>query len=121
MKKIFLQIISIAVLAGCSNHKKEKPAGGPCAYVDHTYPAKLIKLEASPDSSTFNPLFEIDDPLIDGMKDTLSYLRFSNQSVTKEQLKKDSIAVGNVYKYIVSTIIEGACDPDIRRLSLERY
>lgn len=121
MKIFFLQLIFLSMIIACANHKKEIPDGGPCSYEDHIYPAKLIRLEASPDSSSFNPWFEIEDPLSQGIKDTISYMRFSNKNITKEQMQKDSIAIGSLYKYIVSTIKTGSCDPDVRRIILERY
>jgi hypothetical protein len=121
MKRFLLLLILVAIINSCNNRKKEIADGGPCSYEDKFYPAKLVKLEASPDSSTFNGWFEIDDPSGNGAKDTLSYLRLTNNSITKEQLKKDSIATGNIYKYVVSTIKTGDCNPDIRTISLEKY
>jgi hypothetical protein len=119
--KRFLNLLIIAVVINsCSNGKKENVDGGPCSYEDKFYPARLIKLEASPDSSTFNGWFEIDDPSGKG-KDTISYLRMTNHDITKEQLKKDSIATGNIYKYVVSMIKTGECNPDVRSIRLERY
>lgn len=120
--KLLLYILAMAtIINSCNNGKKEIPAGGPCSYEDQFYPAKLVKLEASPDSSTFNGWFEIDNPSGNGSKDTLSYLRLTNNSITKEQLQKDSIATGNIYKYVVSTIKTGTCNPDVRTIRLERY
>ena len=123
MKRFLYLFIFAVAINSCSNGKKEKeiPSGGPCSYEDKFFPAKLVKLEASPDSTIFNGWFEIDDPSGNGTKDTLSYLRMSNNSITKEQIQKDSIATGNIYKYVVSTIKTGACNPDIRTIRLERY
>jgi hypothetical protein len=122
MKQFLCLLIIFLILNACNNGKKEKeiPAGGPCSYEDKFYPARLVKLEASPDSSTFNGWFEIDNSSGNG-KDTISYLRMTNRSITKEQLQKDSIAVGNVYKYVVSTIKTGDCNPDVRTIRLEKY
>ncbi|MBI5858340.1 MAG: hypothetical protein HZB42_11920 [Sphingobacteriales bacterium] len=113
----------VFITGSCSDDKKEKENvdGGPCTYEDKFYPAKLVRLEASPDSSLYNGWFEIDNPLGSGDKDTISYMRMTNRDITKEQLQKDSIAVGNTYKYVVSTIKTGACNPDIRTIRLERY
>ena len=123
MKQFLCLLIIFLILNACNNGKKEKeiPAGGPCSYEDKFYPARLVKLEASPDSNTYNGWFEIDNPSGNGTKDTISYLRFTNNSLTKEELQKDSIATGNTYKYVVSTIRTGACNPDIRTIRLERY
>ena len=120
MKQFFCLLISVIIMNSCNNGKKHNVDGGPCSYEDKFYPARLVKLEASPDSSTFNGWFEIDDPSGNG-KDTISYLRMTNHDITKEQLKKDSIAVGNNYKYVESTIKTGECDPDIRTIRLEKY
>ena len=122
IRTLFLFIIATNIIS-CNNGKKGKKilAGGPCSYNDKFYPAKLVKLEASPDSSTFNGWFEIDNPSGNGTKDTISYLRLTNRSITKEQMQKDSIATGKNYKYVVSTIKTGDCNPDIRTISLEKY
>ncbi|HEY6062580.1 MAG TPA: hypothetical protein VIV35_03165 [Chitinophagaceae bacterium] len=121
MKRFQYLLIIAVVINSCNNGKKEIPAGGPCSYEDKIYPAKLVKLEASPDSSTFNGWFEIVNPSGNGSKDTLSYLRFTNNSITKEQIQKDSIVTGNIYKYVESTIKTGACNPEIKTIRLERY
>lgn len=110
-----------AIIISCNNRKKEIPDGGPCSYEDKIYPARLLELEASPDSTIFNGWFEIDDPSGNGSKDTLNYLRLTNNSITKERLQKDSIVIGNIYKYVESAIKTGACNPDIRTIRLERY
>jgi hypothetical protein len=120
MKRL-LNLLAIAVIIySCSGGKKEKADGGPCSYEDKTYPARLIKLEENADSITYNAWLEIDNPAGKD-KDTISYLRMTNQSISKEQLQKDSIAVGNIYKYVVSTIKTGDCNPDVRTIRLERY
>lgn len=121
--KYFFYFLVIGTVLSCNNQKKEKENvdGGPCSYEDKVYPAKLVKLEASPDNSSYNGWFEIDNPSGNGAKDTISYLRMTNQSISKEQLQKDNIAVGKEYKYVVSTIKTGACNPDIRTIRLERY
>lgn len=119
MKPVFYLLI-ICVCLSCNNQKKETPAGGPCSYEDKTYPARLIKLEKNADSITNNAWLEIDNPAGNGI-DTISYLRMTNQSISKEQIQKDSIAVGNNYKYVVSTIKTGDCNPDVRTIRLERY
>lgn len=121
MKHILFPLTIAAIINSCNNKKKEIPAGGPCSYEDKFYPAKLVELEASTDSSTFNGWFEIDNPSGNGMKDTISYMRLTNNSITKEQLQKDSIVTGDIYKYVESTIKTGACNPDIRTIRLEKY
>ena len=122
MKVLITSIALVLIASSCSNNKKEKENvdGGPCTYEDKFYPAKLLKLEASPDSGSWNGWFEIDNPVGNG-KDTISYLRMTNQNITKEQLQKDSIAVGAVYKYVVSIIKTGSCNPDIRTIRLEKF
>lgn len=121
MKRFLYLLIIAAIINSCNNRKKEISAGGPCSYEDKIYPARLLKLEASPDSTTFNGWFEIDNPSGNGSKDTISYLRLTNNSITKERLQKDSIAIGNVYKYVVSSIKTGDCNLDVRTIRLERY
>jgi len=120
MKQCLYLLIIAIILDSCSNGKKEIPAGGPCSYEDHVYPASLVKLESSPDSSTFNGWFEVDNPSGNG-KDTISYLRMTNRSITKEQLQKENIVTGNIYKYVVSSIKTGDCNPDVRTIRLEKY
>ena len=122
MKRFFYFLV-IGAIMSCNNQKKEKGDidGGPCSYEDKFYPARLVKLEKNADSITYNAWLEIDDPSGKGVKDTISYLRMTNQSISKEQLQNDSIAVGNIYKYVVSTIKTGACNPDIRTIRLERH
>jgi hypothetical protein len=120
MKQFLCLLIIFVIINSCKNGKKETPAGGPCSYEDKTYPARLIKLEQNADSITYNAWLEINNPAGNG-KDTISYFRMTNHGITKEQLQKDSIAVGNNYKYVVSTIKTGDCNPDVRRIRLERY
>lgn len=123
MKLALSLLILVLTINSCSNNKKEKENvdGGPCSYEEKVYPAKLVKLEASPDSSTYNGWFEIDNPSGNGTKDTINYLRMTNRDITREQLQRDNIAMGNIYKYVVSTIKTGDCNPDIRTIRLERY
>ena len=121
MKQFLFLLTIAAIINSCNNRKKEIPAGGPCSYEDKFYPAKLLTLEASPDSTTFNGWFEIDNPSGNGSKDTLSYMRLTNNSITKERLQKDSITIGSIYKYVESTIKTGSCNPDIRTIRLEKY
>lgn len=123
MKLLPYLIATSLVIGSCSSNKKEKEDvdGGPCSYEDKFYPAKLVKLEASADNRTYNGWLEIDSPSGNGTKDTISYLRMTNRDITREQLQRDSIATGNIYKYVVSTIKTGACNPDIRTIRLDRY
>jgi hypothetical protein len=120
MKHIFCLLFIVVIFQSCNNSKKETPDGGPCSYDDKIYPARLVKLEMNTDSISYNAWLEIDNPSGNG-KDTISYLRMTNNGIRKEQLEKDSISEGNIYKYVVSTIRTGACDPDIRTIRLERY
>jgi len=120
MKQSLCLLIIFVVINSCKNGKKQNVDGGPCSYEDKIYPARLVKLEASPDSSNYNGWFEIDS-LSGNSKDTISYLRMMNRDITKEQLQKDSISVGNRYKYVESTIKTGECDPDMRTIRLEKY
>jgi hypothetical protein len=117
--KPFLYLLIFSVIISCNNQKKETPAGDPCSYEDKTYPAKLLKLEQNADSITYNAWLEVDNPA-GNRKDTLSYLRMTNEGISEEQLQKDSIVVGNIYKYVVSTIKTGDCNPDVRTIRLER-
>lgn len=121
MKSFIALMTTFFIFGSCSNNKKENVDGGPCTYEDKVYAAKLIKLEASPDSSHYNGWFEIESPSGNGTKDTISYLRMTNREISKEELMKDSLAVGKEYKYVVSIIKTGACNPDIRTIRLERY
>jgi hypothetical protein len=110
----------VQIIYSCNSGKKEKPDGAPCSYEDKFYPARVVKLEINADSITCNAWLEIDNPSGKG-KDTISFLRMTNRSITKEQLQKDSIVIGNIYKYVVSTIKTGDCNPDIRTIRLEKY
>jgi hypothetical protein len=122
MKTILLLVFIPFILQACSNGQKENGnrTGGPCNYRDQIYPARLITLEASPDSSTYDAWFEIEDPSGQG-KDTINYLRMTNRLITKEQVEKGDIRTNHNYKYVVSTITTGDCDPDMRNIILEEY
>jgi hypothetical protein len=120
MKRLLHLLAITIIIYSCSGGKKDKPDGGPCSYEDKIYPARLIKLKENTDSITYNAWLEIDNPAGKG-KDTISYLRMTNRSITKEQLQRDSIVVGKVYKYVVSKIKTGECNPDIRTIKLEKY
>ncbi len=121
MRQLFIYTFLIITLINqACKSGKSKPDGGPCTYDEKDYPATLVRLEVAPDSTNYNPWFEIDDPAGHG-KDTISYLRMTNQNVSREQLTRDSIAVGGIYKYVVKKIISGDCDDDIRTIRLEKF
>lgn len=123
--KRFLYLLTLsALISSCNNGKKEKeiPDGGPCSYEEKIFPAKLIRLDATPDSSVYDAWFEV-NKLNDAAADHKDTVHYSpdNSRIPVEQIKKDSIAVGNLYKYVVSTIKSGTCNPHIERIILERY
>lgn len=122
MKRILYLLIIAAIINSCSNGKKQNVDGGPCSYEDKIYPAKLIKLDPSPDSSEYDAWFEINrlnDAPAD-YRDTVQYSPY-NSRIPNEQIKKDSIAVGKVYKFISRTIKTGSCDPHVESIRLEKY
>ncbi len=123
MKQLQNFLAIAIIISSCVSKKKENIDGGPCSYDDKVYPAKLIKLLPTPDSSAYNALFEVDmrEGVAANQKDTLDYSRVNNRSITPEQIKKDSIETGKVYKYVFSTITSGTCDPKIEMIRLEKY
>ena len=122
MKRILYLLTIAAIINSCKNGKKEIPAGGPCSYEDKIYPAKLIRLDPSPDSSEYDAWFEIDrlNDAPPDYRDTVHYSQH-NSRIPAEQIKKDSIAIGNLYKYVESIIKSGSCNPHIESIRLERY
>jgi hypothetical protein len=120
--KQFFYLLVICVTLSCNNRKKETPDGGPCSYEDKIYPAKLIKLDPSPDSSEYDAWFEI-NRLNDAPADYRDTVHYSphNYRIPGEEVKKDSIAVGKVYKFISSTLKTGSCNPHVENVILERY
>jgi hypothetical protein len=96
---------------------KEQVAGGPCSYKTSVYPAKVVRIEQI-DSVKYDALFEVNHgPLT-------FYARYYEQNqawFTKEQLLKDSIVVGAIFRYEEDRIVNGSCSPQIVRLVLEPY
>jgi len=117
MKLRWILLLPLIYMAACNNKKeKEIPAGGPCSYKEEILPAKLVKLVTT-DSLTYDAQFEIGSTSTDTV--TLHFL--NHTYINAEQVKKDSIATGKVYKLVEQTIISGSCNPHIRTIRLEKY
>ncbi len=116
-----MKIVMVLLLAGmccsCNNNQYEIPAGGPCTYDSTVNPAKLIRL-VQKDSLNYDAQFEISWQKTPDNKDTISYYMENQRWLTTDQIKNNSLAVGNTYRFIEYFIRSGSCNGHIKRLVL---
>jgi hypothetical protein len=106
----------VCILLAC-NSQEEIPAGGPCSYDSTVNPAKLISL-VQKDSLNYDAQFEISWQKATDTKDTISYYMENQKWLTTDQIKNDSLAVGNTYRLMEYFIRSGSCNGHIKRLVL---
>jgi len=116
MKINVLIVGSFLLLAGCNN-QSETPAGGPCTYKSTVLPAKLIQLN-SKDSLEYDAVFEISRT--SGQTDTISYQQIHHQLLTTEEIKKDSLLVGQLYQFVEQDLVTGSCNPHIMSIQFRK-
>lgn len=117
--KRLLPVFGLLFIA-CNNGDKVV-AGGPCSYKETIHPAKLIKLETT-DSTWYNVWLELEAGIQSKDKMDTLYSRQLNGSLLHiDQIKKDSIAVGNTYKFVVQDIISGSCTPRVTMFRFEKF
>lgn len=119
MKKRVL-ILSIAIgisIISCNGRKNI--SGGPCSYQTIYYPATIIEIENA-DSLTNEVFFRVDYGGINHY-DTLWYSLAFGDFISTAELEKQNLKVGDVVKYEHRKIISGSCNPDIYRLTLNKF
>ena len=105
----------------CScNNQEEIPDGGPCTYDSTVNPAKLISL-VQKDSLNYDAQFEITWQKAPDTMDTISYYMENQRWLTAAQIKNDSLAAGNTYRFIEYFIRSGSCNGHIKRLVLTPF
>ena len=117
----YKKMIPVLVLffASCNNAVEQEPDGGPCSYQETAYPARLIQLEQQ-DSLSWNARFEVSLPEQPEKKDTVGFYQLNNQFIPTETIRKDSIAVGSLYQYVVMDIVSGHCNPQVIIIRLKK-
>ena len=110
-------LLLLAGMISSCNNQEENIAGGPCTYDSTVNPAKLISLVPK-DSLNYDALFEISWQKAPESKDTISYYMDNKNWLTADQIKNDSLAVGNTYRFIEYFIRSGSCNGHIKRLVL---
>jgi hypothetical protein len=94
-----------------------------CRYWEMTYPAKLIKLIPIGGPSIYDgPLdasFEIN--MQGNKKDTIYYNSLMGKYIETDQLEKNKIAVGKIYRYITQSIISGNCPDMMKTIQLKQF
>jgi hypothetical protein len=119
IKKVLLILTSAFLFFSCNNGGTVD--GGPCSYKETIHPAKLIKLETT-DSVRYNAWLELEPGIrSSGKKDTVYSERLNGGPLYAEQIKKDSIEVGRIYKIVVKEIQEGHCTPRVDMIRFEKY
>ena len=117
MKRKGFFVASFLLFAGCNN-QEETPAGGPCTYKNTVLPAKLIQL-ISRDSLNFDAAFEINRP--SGITDTVYYQEIHHRLLSAEELRKNSLHIGQTCEYQEQDLLTGSCNPHIVSIQLKNY
>jgi hypothetical protein len=111
----------VAVFLMACNNGGNAVDGGPCSYKNTVHPAKLIFLETH-DSVRYNAWLELEAGINStGKKDTIYSERLNGGPLYAEQIKKDSIAVGKRYKFVIKEILSGSCTPRVTIIRFEKY
>ena len=116
MKKKEIIIVSFLLFAACNN-QEETPAGGPCAYSTTVMPAKLVQL-ISRDSLSYDAAIEISRST--GTNDTVFYQNVHHRLLSAEEVKKDSLYVGQTCQYLEQDLLTGSCNPHIVSIQFNR-
>jgi hypothetical protein len=109
----------------CNNATEKSPtgggmAGGGCTYRYDTAIAEVVKINKI-DTDRYDILFVLhrNGPgLVSG--DTLHYAKEKKGLLSTAELKAWDVKMGNNYPYIVSTILSGACNPQMTQLVMEK-
>lgn len=110
-------IYSLLFLLAACNNQEESPAGGPCTYQHTVLPAKLIQLISS-DSLNYDAAFSISRS--SGITDTVYYQQLHHRLLSTEEIKKDSLQVGQVYQYLEQHIVTGSCNPHVVTIQFKK-
>ncbi len=114
----YFTIIILAALPACNGINYVD--GGTCKYENKIYPAVVIKIDKK-DSLNADILFRINDETGNLYRDSVSWNMEKKEYALLSMIKKDSIRMGNRYRYVVKQITEGSCVPKIEILILEKY
>lgn len=110
----------LMVYISCNTPNKQQPDGGPCAYKITDYPAKILKIEDVGNSEADLNL-EI-NPYHLEKSDTISYcLESQGQCVSFKELKENNLKLGDTIIYQIHDITEGACNPRLIVIKLEKF
>jgi hypothetical protein len=105
---------------GSGNTGKGNMAGGGCSYKNDTAIAEVVKIDKR-DTDRYDILFVLRSAIfLPAGRDTLHYATEKHSMITGDELKTMGIKVGDHYKYIVSTIISGSCNPTVTQLVMEK-
>jgi hypothetical protein len=117
-KSISAILILLALLAACGQRQNGAVAGGSCNYYTLVYPAIILSIENF-DSTECDISFLINWGK--GVTDTLLYSVEHHNFLAQTELKKRGLAIGDTVCYKHYQISSGSCNPDIFKLSLERF
>jgi hypothetical protein len=110
-------IYSFLFLLAACNNQEETPAGGPCTYRNTVLPAKLIQLISS-DSLNYDAAFAISRS--SGKTDTVYYQQLHHRLLSTEEIKKDSLQVGQTYQYLQQDLVTGSCNPHVVTIQFKK-
>ena len=114
-----LKLISCFILVtvyACNNANVD---GGPCKYNTEVLPAEVIDIEMV-DSTHADIIFRIKEEAGEILKDSVSWYMQNHHWVTLEQLEKEKITIGAICTFEVMTIVDGACNPYVQTLKLDK-
>lgn len=133
--KIILFISSLLLVVACStqentSEKKSKtkkpeeiPDGGSCSYKNDTLPAVILSIDPAADERSELEFYQCYDPEETDSEycDTLSYRIVNNEYALNSEIEKQKLKTGDTVCYIMRTLTEGSCNPEISFFVLEKY
>jgi len=120
-KSLFLIVWIVPLLNfTCHSNSSQETDGGPCAYLITNHPAKILNIEDLGNNQVDLNL-EI-NPFHSEKSDTISYcLENQGRCVSMEELKSKKLNKGDTIIYQIHDITEGACNPQLIEIKVEKY
>lgn len=101
----------------------EIPDGGSCTYKNDTLPAIILSIDAAEEDRSELEFYQCYDLQETNSEycDTLSYRIVNNEYALNSELEKLKLKTGDTVCFIMRTLTEGSCNPEISFFVLEKY